>query len=238
VQQTRRQFLQSVVIGAAFGWESLNRLPAGQPRLERSKQVERLVRLGILQSERGERGDGDYQQAAIAAFTQALDIDPNCQAAYRLRGRSHDAAGDYQQAVEDLSTAIRLDPTDEEAFVYRSVAFKMMNEDGKAIADRTAIIRLNPSAFNFYMRGGDALWYDPALAVADLTEAIRQNPQHADAYYLRALAHENKRDYRLAAADYAENMRLDPKKAERTAENYRRAEQEANRLAAAGSFWV
>jgi tetratricopeptide (TPR) repeat protein len=208
VQQTRREFLQSVVIGAAFGWESLNRLPTGQPRLERSKEVERLVRLGILQSERGE------YPAAIAAFTQALDIDPNCQAAYRLRGRCHDAAGDYQQAVEDFSTAIRLDPTDEEAFGYRSVAFAMMNEYGKVIADRTAIIRLNPSAFNFYMRGGDALRYDPDLAVADLTEAIRQNPQHADAYYLRALAHENKRDYRLAAADYAENMRLDPKNAE------------------------
>jgi tetratricopeptide (TPR) repeat protein len=230
VQQTRRQFLQSVVIGAAFGWESLNRLPAGQPRLEGSKEVERLMRQGILQYQRAEF------PAAIATFTQALDIDPNRQAAYRLRGISLMAANDYRQVVEDLTTAIRLDPTDEEAFDWRGVAFKMMNEDGKAIADRTAIIRLNPSALNFYMRGFYALGYDDDLAVADLTEAILQNPQDALAYYLRAEAHENKRDYRLAAADYAENMRLAPNNAEWTAEDFRRAEQEANRSAAAVSL--
>lgn len=220
----RRSFLQGVVAGLVLCplRHGLDLVDLGRPSPSRSQEAERLVQLGILQSERGE------YPAAIAAFTQALDLDPDCWAAYRHRGKSWLAANNYCRAVDDFTTAIRLDPTDEEAFDWRGVAFKMMYEDGKAVADRTAIIRLNPSALNFYMRGFYALGYDDDLAVADLTEAIRQNPQDALAYSLRAEAHENNRDYRLAAADYAEYMRLDPNAVEWTAVHFRRVTESAS----------
>ncbi len=50
-----------------------------------------------------------------------------------------------------------------------------------------------------------------ALSLAN--EAIRLDPQHADAYLLRGAIHERSREYTLALADYDEAIRLRPQQA-------------------------
>ena len=47
-------------------------------------------------------------------------------------------------------------------------------------------------------------------ALADLTEAIRLNPNDANAYNLRGVVYLEKRDTERAIADYTEAIRLDP----------------------------
>jgi Flp pilus assembly protein TadD len=48
-------------------------------------------------------------------------------------------------------------------------------------------------------------------AISDSTEAIRLDPNSADAYYLRGNAYENQRNFDRAISDYNEAIRLDPK---------------------------
>ena len=51
----------------------------------------------------------DYD-AAIAAFTEAIRLDPTNAEAYCNRGRAHGMKGEYDRTISDCTEAIRLDP--------------------------------------------------------------------------------------------------------------------------------
>ena len=75
---------------------------------------------------------------------------------------------------------------------------------------RSATIR-NPSIA--YANRGDA-WDDKGdqdRAIADLTEALRINPNYARAYNIRGVIYRNRNDVNRALADYTEAIRADPK---------------------------
>ena len=50
--------------------------------------------------------------AAVAAYTKALKLNPKCAKAYCGRGRSYGNKGEIDKAFADLNDAIRLDPQD------------------------------------------------------------------------------------------------------------------------------
>jgi tetratricopeptide (TPR) repeat protein len=66
---------------------------------------------------------------------------------------------------------------------------------------------------------------DNPHAIADLSEAIRLNPQYADAYFNRGNVYYGQQDYSRAVADYSEAVRLNPRDAEafnKRADSYER----------------
>jgi tetratricopeptide (TPR) repeat protein len=165
------------------------------------------------------RGNGyllkrDYNRA-IADYTQAIHLDPNFANVYSTRGYAYYNKGDYDRAIADFTQAILLNPND--AVVYNNHGHTYY---GNVDYNRAfAAGWLNPNNnIAYYYRGlayfrhgvvndnkGD---YD--RAIADYTQALRLDPNDANAYYWRGYVYSNKGDYDLAIADYTQSLRLDP----------------------------
>jgi tetratricopeptide (TPR) repeat protein len=76
---------------------------------------------GFLTQGAKDQAKGDYD-SAIAAFNQAIALDPNLAEAYQDRAGAYEAKGDYARAIEDYSEALKLDPKLESAATQRTLA--------------------------------------------------------------------------------------------------------------------
>ena len=65
--------------------------------------------------------DKDDLEAAIAAFSQAIKLDPKLTAAYVSRGWAYSERDEDEKAIADFSQVIRLDPKDAEAWCNRGL---------------------------------------------------------------------------------------------------------------------
>ena len=157
---------------------------------------------------------GDYD-AAIAAFNEAIRIDPKNAVAYSDRGRAYDYKGDHDKAVADNTEAIRLDPHLAKAYSRRGYAYEEIGNLDNAIADYTDAIRLDPKCANGYRFRGwvYGLKGEHDKAIADYKEAIRLDPNDAKTYCSRGCFYGSKGDPDKAIADFTEAIRLDPKMA-------------------------
>ena len=157
---------------------------------------------------------GKQHDRAIADFSAAIRLDPKDAGTYRNRGEAWLAEGRFDQAIDDLDQAIRLDPR----WPSRTAAAAMPERQG---AVRPGRRRLRPGhpprpAFALLYRSADSRRlslkeYD--RAIADLSEAIRLDPQSAQARKRRGDAHRARNDDVHAIADYTEAIRLEPAQA-------------------------
>jgi len=96
---------------------------------------------------------GDYQ-GALAAYSQAIVLNPNYTQAYNNRGVACRALGDKQGAVDDYNQALRINPNLEAAYNNRGIARSQLGDKQGAIADYNQALRLNPNyAEAYYNRG-------------------------------------------------------------------------------------
>jgi len=78
---------------------------------------------------------GEYNKA-IAAFSDAIHVDPNQARAYYGRGLALGATRKFDEAIADYSEAIRLDPTLAPAYQSRGKAHLEKRNADQALADR------------------------------------------------------------------------------------------------------
>jgi hypothetical protein len=75
-------------------------------------------------------------------------------------------------------------------------------------------LKQEEAVFDVYMKGVEALFTDPAVAIASFTETIRRTSPgeklHADAFSFRGMSFEDLGEITLATADFAQVARLDP----------------------------
>ena len=145
-------------------------------------------------------------------------------AAYNIRGNMHLHKGDPDKAIADYTNLISLAPDNFGAYFRRGNAFLIKQEWEKASADYTAAIGLIKKRPRMKK---DALIHSHlqrALAqyelrnfhgvIDNLTEAINigisANWTVAENYSSRGLMYARLLDYRLAAEDFTEAIRLDP----------------------------
>lgn len=144
----------------------------------------------------------DYTNA-IAAYTCALDLDPDYVPALVRRGYAFTIQGDEARALADYNRALDLDNANVDAYTNRGVLYMREGNFGLAIGDFTLVIAFNPNdptAYNnraiAYAAEGS---YDEALA--DLNTALDLDPTYAEAHaslgaLYTALAVQSYREYR------------------------------------------
>ena len=151
----------------------------------------------------------DYD-AAIVAFTRAIQLDPNNAKAYNRRGIAYEHKREHDKAIADYTEAIRLDPKYASAYYHRGVACGEKGDNDKAIADFTESIRLNPKDAKAYYDRGVAYWNkgEEDNAIVNFTEAVRLEPKLARAYYCRGVAYWLKGEHDKASEDFARAKKL------------------------------
>lgn len=82
--------------------------------------------------------------AAMATFSEAIEMAPEYAPPYYNRGRAHFEQGDFELAIADLTRAIDLDPNDLEMIYLRAHAFKLIGNDSRAYASYLRAVRLDP----------------------------------------------------------------------------------------------
>ncbi len=159
---------------------------------------------------------GEYEQA-IAAFGEALELDPAQVAALSGRGRARSLSGDDEGALVDLERAVELASKAAEdgpvsltdALMERAAIRAALDDYAGAIADYSAVIERAPRSYAYAKRGDcKRRQGDHEGAVADYDKAIELDPKAAAVYYSRGLARKALGDTQGAADDMAKAREL------------------------------
>jgi tetratricopeptide (TPR) repeat protein len=149
------------------------------------------------------------QQAdrAIEDCDQAIELDPRSARPYHIRAQAWLSKHDTSRALADLELAARLDSTNPSFQAQTATPANAPTIVKASVRDD----KTSMSAAELIKRGEDRLAsndYDQALA--DFSEAIRLNPDHAPAYTSRAQVWAKKHYRDREIDDYTEAIKRDP----------------------------
>jgi tetratricopeptide (TPR) repeat protein len=147
---------------------------------------------------------------AIAAFSRALNADPNniAAAGYRVYELAADLALD--DAVIEGTRVLKAQPGNIPAMVGRGMAFFRFGMIPESRADLLQVTASLPAdAIGFHFRG-DAWWLMKEFdkAIADFTKAIELRPDLGIAYNDRANVYNDQQNYPQAIAGYTDALRI------------------------------
>jgi tetratricopeptide (TPR) repeat protein len=197
--------VQRQVFADTFG-DLVDALKQGTYLASGNVAAAKLIRLGnsLLATDRA---------AALRAFTNALEMEPENAPAHHGKGDALRLQGEHGQAVAAYSEALRLDPRSAHLFNNRGLVFHTMGEHDKALSDYDAALRLDPRFAVAYLNRGVAHYAKDELdrAIADYSEALRLGDKSALVFNNRGCAFFDKGEHDRAIADYDQALRLDPK---------------------------
>lgn len=107
---------------------------------------------------------------AIAAYSDAIQINPRSLDALYGRGLAHIRLEAFEKAIADFNKAIEIDATFVDAYRARGAAYFESGDDDNAIQDFTEAIRLDSTDFEAFHNRGVAYHFqgDQTKALADL----------------------------------------------------------------------
>ena len=160
-------------------------------------------------------GHGKIKKA-IAAYDNAIRLDPTHAEAYLHRGKVKNTLEHYEAALADLNEALRLKPATKSVqvaiYTARGVSKFGLGEHEAAFADHAEALRINPNCAEAYYHCGLAKMkqgkYECALTEFD--EALRINPDMPEVYHNRGYANFFLSQFKAAIADYDQAIRLAP----------------------------
>ena len=129
-------------------------------------------------------------EEALAAYEQAIRLDPNDALAFYNKGGALIELKRHEEALTACEQAIRLDPNDALAYSRKGYTLYELKRYGEALAACEQAIRLDPNLADAYTNKGFALInlkrYEEALVACE--QAIRLDPNLAAAYNNKGIA--------------------------------------------------
>jgi tetratricopeptide (TPR) repeat protein len=126
-------------------------------------------------------------------------------------GRIHSAEARWDDAIADFTEVLRLEPKSREALVQRAHASYQNGDADQALDDCDAALRLEPNDVELRRFRADVYRKTGDVAKADLDDHEANQAQNV---FQRGRQAQFQRDYRAAAADYEDAVRLDPRNVE------------------------
>jgi tetratricopeptide (TPR) repeat protein len=155
-------------------------------------------------------------EEAVAAYEQAIRLDPNYAAAYNNKGIALNELKRNEEAVAAYEQAIRLDPNDTAAYNNKGNALNGLKRYEEALTAYEQAIHLDPNYALAYNNKGNALnglkRYEEALAACE--QALRLDPSDAYAYDTKGASLNGLKRYEEALTACEQALRLDPNYAE------------------------
>ncbi len=153
---------------------------------------------------------------AVAAYTQAILIDPNYINAYNNRGLIYSSKGMYDRAIADFNKALEIDPKHISSYNNRALAYDNKGMYDSALQDLNKALSLNPDFLATYDNRATVYIHKGMFdqAIADCNKAIKLDPKVANVYVVLGDAYRCKGLYNQALAEYNKALTLDPKSAE------------------------
>jgi tetratricopeptide (TPR) repeat protein len=135
--------------------------------------------------EEGDRfGDLKQYSEALAAYEQAIRLDPNDASAYTNKGIALRNLKRYEEALAAYEQAIRLDPNYAFAYTNKSYILNKLKRYREALGACEESLQLDPKNANAYDTKGAILnglkRYEEALTACE--QALRLDPDLAEAY--------------------------------------------------------
>jgi lipoprotein NlpI len=200
-------FIPGFVLSAVWAWSqqpASNSAPATAPALppasvgNEQSSADTWIALGIAN---GKKGDWDK---ALAAFDQALQIDPKSAPAYENRGIVLSHQQKLDEAIAAFDKALELNPNYWDAYYRRGVIKGQRGDFDGAIADFNHALELNANDAVAYYNRGHAKYFKGDLdgALSDVNHAINLNPDYPYSYFIRGLIRRAQGDSESAAVDF------------------------------------
>jgi tetratricopeptide (TPR) repeat protein len=130
------------------------------------------------------RDQGEHDKA-IAAFTEAIRIDPKDDSAYFNRGLAWRSKGEYDLAIRDYNQALTINPAFFQVYVNRGVAWSKKGEYDQALRDYNEALRLRPNDPSTYNNLAwlqatcpDAKYRDGKKAIENASRACQTDAGH------------------------------------------------------------
>jgi len=142
---------------------------------------------------------GEFEKA-IVHYTEAIRFNRDYASAYYNRSKAYEKKGDYEKAREDYDQAIYLNPD----YAKEDSGGKKTNKSSKAEKIKEHFDRGQAYYYN------DEI-YDLALAIEELTKAIKLDPEAPDIapiYGVRGYAYHDNGDYDWAISDFTKSMQI------------------------------
>ena len=159
------------------------------------------------------RDDASADMAVLDALLAHSGMDAAGQLRARVvRGRLHQRAERYGQALADFTTALVLEPQHGDALVERAITHQQMGNTHHALADMDEAIRAHPDgAWNHAYRGYLNLTAGrSAESLADFNRAIELDPEQDWALANRAEVYRAQGRHHDALADLDRALGIDP----------------------------
>jgi tetratricopeptide (TPR) repeat protein len=149
---------------------------------------------------------------AIQAYNKALEITPQNDTCYHLRGVAFARSHNPSKAIEDLNRAIDINPAFALAYKDRAIIRFQLGETELAFRDINRSLEINSKEELFYSARGVfyAMTGNQQEAIEDHTYALQLNPLSLAAYIGRANAYASAGKNEDALKDFSKAVELHP----------------------------